>query len=262
MSKSHRTDNPACRSHAVYKRRSMPDQICLLHLTSWQPHPQLTEQTPQLSQGDSYNSRVIAQPSNIPSYYSGMTNPYWYMEDGQSGLAGGHDQCSLYQPENTGSLSTIEGSPSRASYNCWPYSCGFAPPNSLHFNSLMPNVEDDVRSQQQNVISPHAFSEQSEMPNAQIQNDKEDSPATSSSTSSRRLRAAPKSSKHADPYKSQLERCLRSKNNEATLKEIYEWFELHTDRATADTKGWQNSIRHNLSMNEVRLREGLEDPTY
>ncbi|EAS33546.2 uncharacterized protein CIMG_04570 [Coccidioides immitis RS] len=34
------------------------------------------------------------------------------------------------------------------------------------------------------------------------------------------------------------------------LKEIYEWFEKHTNKAKdPDSKGWQNSIRHNLSMN-------------
>ncbi|KAJ4982910.1 fork head domain-containing protein [Stagonosporopsis vannaccii] len=34
------------------------------------------------------------------------------------------------------------------------------------------------------------------------------------------------------------------------LRDIYEWFRIHTDKAThSETKGWQNSIRHNLSMN-------------
>jgi hypothetical protein len=35
------------------------------------------------------------------------------------------------------------------------------------------------------------------------------------------------------------------------LKDIYEWFKCNTDKAAAETKGWQNSIRHNLSMNGV-----------
>ncbi|PVH98833.1 winged helix DNA-binding domain-containing protein, partial [Periconia macrospinosa] len=34
------------------------------------------------------------------------------------------------------------------------------------------------------------------------------------------------------------------------LREIYEWFERNTDKAAdKNATGWQNSIRHNLSMN-------------
>jgi len=35
------------------------------------------------------------------------------------------------------------------------------------------------------------------------------------------------------------------------LKDIYQWFIDNTDKAALDQKGWQNSIRHNLSMNKV-----------
>lgn len=38
------------------------------------------------------------------------------------------------------------------------------------------------------------------------------------------------------------------------LRDIYDWFRVHTDKAAqSETKGWQNSIRHNLSMNGVSL---------
>jgi hypothetical protein len=37
------------------------------------------------------------------------------------------------------------------------------------------------------------------------------------------------------------------------LRDIYDWFKNNTDKASAsETKGWQNSIRHNLSMNGIR----------
>ena len=37
------------------------------------------------------------------------------------------------------------------------------------------------------------------------------------------------------------------------LRDIYDWFKNNTDKAKeSGTKGWQNSIRHNLSMNGVR----------
>lgn len=41
-------------------------------------------------------------------------------------------------------------------------------------------------------------------------------------------------------------------NHTMILRDIYDWFRKNTDKALdKDTKGWQNSIRHNLSMNGV-----------
>ncbi|RWA08679.1 hypothetical protein EKO27_g6414 [Xylaria grammica] len=39
-----------------------------------------------------------------------------------------------------------------------------------------------------------------------------------------------------------------------TLQEIYQWFREHTDKADNHSKGWQNSIRHNLSMNAAFVK--------
>lgn len=45
---------------------------------------------------------------------------------------------------------------------------------------------------------------------------------------------------------------LHAPNHTMILKDIYEWFERFTNKAShSTTKGWQNSIRHNLSMNGV-----------
>lgn len=45
---------------------------------------------------------------------------------------------------------------------------------------------------------------------------------------------------------------LQAPNHTMILRDIYEWFQLNTDKAAdSQTKGWQNSIRHNLSMNGV-----------
>ena len=63
---------------------------------------------------------------------------------------------------------------------------------------------------------------------------------------------------NSEPYAQLIYRALKSApNHSMVLKEIYEWFEQNTDKAkpvagTASTKGWQNSIRHNLSMNGAR----------
>ena len=57
------------------------------------------------------------------------------------------------------------------------------------------------------------------------------------------------------PYNQLLHKCLMEKcGHEALLKDIYAWFERNTEKAKdPGAKGWQNSIRHNLSMNEVSL---------
>ncbi|EOA86644.1 uncharacterized protein SETTUDRAFT_88512 [Exserohilum turcica Et28A] len=43
---------------------------------------------------------------------------------------------------------------------------------------------------------------------------------------------------------------LNAPGHTMILRDIYDWFKNNTDKASAsETKGWQNSIRHNLSMN-------------
>ncbi|KAF2458434.1 hypothetical protein BDY21DRAFT_302623 [Lineolata rhizophorae] len=54
------------------------------------------------------------------------------------------------------------------------------------------------------------------------------------------------------PYARLIHQALiNAPDHTMVLKDIYKWFEVHTDKAKNNkgTKGWQNSIRHNLSMN-------------
>lgn len=57
------------------------------------------------------------------------------------------------------------------------------------------------------------------------------------------------------PYSILIYRALKSADgNRLSLQGIYRWFEVNTDKAKdPNHKGWQNSIRHNLSMNAVSL---------
>ena len=57
----------------------------------------------------------------------------------------------------------------------------------------------------------------------------------------------------AEPYASLIYRALKSApEHKMVLREIYDWFEQNTDKGKDNgSKGWQNSIRHNLSMNGV-----------
>ena len=59
-----------------------------------------------------------------------------------------------------------------------------------------------------------------------------------------------------EPYAKLIWRCLmEAPDHTMVLREIYEWFNEHTDKGKdPNVKGWQNSIRHNLSMNKVRFK--------
>ena len=62
--------------------------------------------------------------------------------------------------------------------------------------------------------------------------------------------------KEDEPYAQLIYKAFLSTPRHAmTLQEIYQWFRENTDKGKDDSKGWQNSIRHNLSMNMVRLNQ-------
>ncbi|KAG7007009.1 hypothetical protein G7Y79_00012g033450 [Physcia stellaris] len=70
----------------------------------------------------------------------------------------------------------------------------------------------------------------------------------------------------SEPYAQLIFRALKSAPNHAmVLKDIYEWFEQNTDKAKiaqiSSNKGWQNSIRHNLSMNGAFNKVEQTQPT-
>ncbi|KAJ6092615.1 Winged helix-turn-helix transcription repressor DNA-binding [Penicillium sp. IBT 16267x] len=52
------------------------------------------------------------------------------------------------------------------------------------------------------------------------------------------------------PYSQLIYQALReAKGHRLQLQDIYAWFEKNTNKGKDQGKGWQNSIRHNLSMN-------------
>lgn len=57
----------------------------------------------------------------------------------------------------------------------------------------------------------------------------------------------------AEPYSKLIYRALKEADgHRLSLQQIYDWFTKNTSKGKDNTKGWQNSIRHNLSMNKVR----------
>ncbi|ORY57776.1 uncharacterized protein BCR38DRAFT_489776 [Pseudomassariella vexata] len=58
-----------------------------------------------------------------------------------------------------------------------------------------------------------------------------------------------------EPYAQLIYKAFMSRERHAmTLQQIYAWFRENTDKAKAENKGWQNSIRHNLSMNQAFVK--------
>lgn len=58
------------------------------------------------------------------------------------------------------------------------------------------------------------------------------------------------------PYAKLIHKALMEAPNHAmSLQDIYKWFMENTEKGSSSGSGWRNSIRHNLSMNQVRRLE-------
>ncbi|KAI1384174.1 uncharacterized protein F4822DRAFT_434114 [Hypoxylon trugodes] len=58
-----------------------------------------------------------------------------------------------------------------------------------------------------------------------------------------------------EPYAVLIHRALMSVTpHQMMLQQIYQWFRENTNKGKSSGKGWQNSIRHNLSMNHAFVR--------
>ncbi|KND90955.1 Forkhead box protein I1 [Tolypocladium ophioglossoides CBS 100239] len=66
----------------------------------------------------------------------------------------------------------------------------------------------------------------------------------------RRMHLQGPDAKLDEPYAKLIYRAFMSRPDHAmTLQDIYQWFRDNTTKAVSEKGGWQNSIRHNLSMN-------------
>ncbi|KAK2625523.1 hypothetical protein QTJ16_004835 [Diplocarpon rosae] len=64
-----------------------------------------------------------------------------------------------------------------------------------------------------------------------------------------------------EPYAKLIYRALMSRpDHSMVLQEIYQWFRDNTHKGGTDSKGWMNSIRHNLSMNAAFKKTERKTP--
>ncbi|KAF3764271.1 hypothetical protein M406DRAFT_71177 [Cryphonectria parasitica EP155] len=81
------------------------------------------------------------------------------------------------------------------------------------------------------------------------------------------LEGSPSSSEHLIPkidlpYAQLIYRAFMSRDTRSmTLQEMYQWFRENTDKAKSPGKGWMNSIRHNLSMNQAFVKRNAKAAT-
>ncbi|PNY24355.1 Forkhead box protein I1 [Tolypocladium capitatum] len=66
--------------------------------------------------------------------------------------------------------------------------------------------------------------------------------------------------KLSEPYAKLIYRAFMSRPDRAmTLQDMYQWFRDNTTKAVSEKGGWQNSIRHNLSMNAAFTKRHLKE---
>ncbi|KAH7156457.1 hypothetical protein EDB81DRAFT_880774 [Dactylonectria macrodidyma] len=205
------------------------------------PFPQLLDQYPSKPQPDSIRSIQICTPtssdnftlraSQAPTPYSGNLN---------SCLGGGVDVDGLPRFNSPGKLQDF-----------WPGALACTPsPGELPAGTaaFMPVTNQDVAAlgRPEDLTSPDVIHDAM---TGVIPGMKEANEQTSGS------------GKGEEPYAQLIHRAFKSRPNYSmTLQEIYSWFRENTDKAKSQNKGWQNSIRHNLSMNAAFTKREPKKP--
>ncbi|KAI1827199.1 hypothetical protein F4861DRAFT_436654 [Xylaria intraflava] len=135
---------------------------------------------------------------------------------------------------------------------------------NLQLNQSMESGFPEHRSEA--AIAPDLITQSPEPPvqeaSPQLKEEMEDAFQPCGGENLQNLIAAPPEPSEADegtntgePYAKLIFKAFMSRDSHAmTLQEIYQWFRENTDKAKSESKGWQNSIRHNLSMNAAFVK--------
>ncbi|KAG6010055.1 hypothetical protein E4U21_000498 [Claviceps maximensis] len=150
-------------------------------------------------------------------------------------------------------LHTLETSPiswSDSSVHDSPLSVGTPKdllPSQLVESRSMPWSMSESGSSSASLYSSSASTSASASTNVSAPASASASPPSELSTGSRDIA---ENDKVDEPYAKLIYRAFMSRSDHTmTLQEIYKWFRENTSKAVTESRGWQNSIRHNLSMN-------------
>lgn len=116
----------------------------------------------------------------------------------------------------------------------------------LSYASISPSLTHSTHfDRTSGEVSPSSFYNENSLPGATL---------SSSSATMDQVTSAPRSPSVTPdlPYAQLIYRALMSvPDHTMSLKQIYEWIQKNTSKSSTPGRGWQNSIRHNLSMNAV-----------
>lgn len=125
---------------------------------------------------------------------------------------------------------------------------------SPQYETLAP-TKAETKSAVSPPLSPPAFSNPSPITTVKAEPQLDRADSRSSSSVSAPLDTADL------PYSKLIYLALLSaKDRKLPLQGIYRWFELNTTKGNEGSRGWQNSIRHNLSMNASFMPSREESP--
>lgn len=130
---------------------------------------------------------------------------------------------------------------------------GFLSPS--HFQALHGPQYSPMRNTQGSkgvaTTPPYNFSNENKRPTVSHHKRVQDQPS--------KMAYVEPAGKSDKPYAYLLYEALRSaKDHKLSLQAIYRWFEDNTNKANdPNRKGWQSSVRHNLSMNEVSTNPSI-----
>ncbi|ETS85058.1 hypothetical protein PFICI_03083 [Pestalotiopsis fici W106-1] len=129
---------------------------------------------------------------------------------------------------------------------------------------MTPSVPSMTPDPADSAMSDHSLSPgpNDDLDNSYTHNDEGTPPPGSNGQEEDADLDADEANRPDEPYAQLIFRAFMSREDHAmTLQEIYQWFRENTDRAVPEHKGWQNSIRHNLSMNGAFVkRDRRETP--